>query len=274
MRNVEPLTDHTQHHAENDASTGHRPLATVPLSHPPLITVTAVTKRYTPKGREPVYALRDVSLSAMAGEYLAIMGPSGSGKSTLFNLIGALDKPTSGEVKLGELSLPRLSERELAYVRCHYIGYVFQSYNLLPALTAVKNAALPAVFRGLSVADADALSRKRLEQLGLGHRLHHRPDELSGGQQQRVAIARALVNDPAILLADEPTANLDLDTGAAVIEIFKKLSVDEGVTVICTTHDHKMLANADRVVWVKDGTIDKIARADELDITAGAIETL
>jgi putative ABC transport system ATP-binding protein len=202
------------------------------------------------------------------------MGPSGSGKSTLFNLIGALDKPTAGEVKLGELSLPRLSERELAYVRCHYIGYVFQSYNLLPSLTALKNASLPAIFRGLSVEEADALGRRRLEQLGLGHRLHHRPDELSGGQQQRVAIARALVNDPTILLADEPTANLDLDTGAAVIDIFKKLSTDEGVTVVSTTHDHKMLANADRVVWVKDGSIDRIAKADELDIEEGTIEAV
>lgn len=236
------------------------------------VQVRGVSKIFNPKGRNKVYALRDVDLDIHRGEYLAVMGPSGSGKSTLFNIIGALDKPSEGDVSIGDLSLARLKSRQIAYVRCHHIGYVFQAYNLLPAFTAIKNVALPAVFRGLPIHEAEERAVARLTQLGLGHRLTHRPGELSGGQQQRVAIARALVNDPLILLADEPTANLDLHTGSEVIEIFKGLTVNEGVTVISTTHDHKMLANADRVCWVKDGQIDKIRAASEMDIEEGTIE--
>ena len=236
-----------------------------------LIHVTDVAKVYELK-RETVYALNGVSLEVFRGEYLSIMGPSGSGKSTLFNIVGALDKPSEGDVKIGPLSLPRLSSRELAYVRCNYIGYVFQAYNLIPSLTAVKNVSLPAVFQGLTPDEADERAATRLKQVGLGHRLDHRPGELSGGQQQRVAIARALVNDPTIILADEPTANLDLHTGAEIIDIFKNLTRDEGVTMICTTHDHKMLANSDRVVWIRDGKVEKIKTASEIDIAEGTIE--
>lgn len=236
------------------------------------VRVQGVSKIFNPRSRNPVYALREVNLDIRQGEYLAVMGPSGSGKSTLFNLIGALDVATQGQVMLGNLSLAKLRSRQLAFVRCHYLGYVFQAYNLMPALSAVRNVALPAVFRGLPFAEAEALAIDRLKQLGLGHRLHHRPGELSGGQQQRVAIARALVNNPLVLLADEPTANLDLQTGSEVIEIFKRLVVEEGVTVISTTHDHKMLATADRVCWVKDGRIEKVAAASELDIAEGTIE--
>jgi putative ABC transport system ATP-binding protein len=236
-----------------------------------LIQVTDVSKIYALK-RETVYALNKVTLEVFRSEYLSIMGPSGSGKSTLFNIIGALDKPSEGNVEIGPLSLPKLNSRQLAYVRCNYIGYVFQAYNLIPSLTAVKNVSLPAVFQGLTPEEADERAAKRLTQVGLGHRLTHRPDELSGGQQQRVAIARALVNDPTIILADEPTANLDLNTGAEIIEIFKNLTRDEGVTIITTTHDHKMLANSDRIIWVKDGKVDKIKTADEIDIAEGTIE--
>jgi len=236
-----------------------------------LIRVRGVSKEYRLK-RETVYALRDVSLDIMRSEYLSIMGPSGSGKSTLFNIVGALDKPTKGEVSIGQLNLPKLKPRQLAFVRCQYIGYIFQAYNLIPSLTALKNASLPRVFMGDSPDEADQAAARRLEQVGLGHRLDHRPGELSGGQQQRVAIARALVNDPTIILADEPTANLDLNTGAEIIEILKGLSVDEGVTVVTATHDHKMLANSDRVLWIRDGQIDKIETAAELDIEEGEIE--
>ncbi len=236
-----------------------------------LITVSGVSKVYGRQGNE-VYALRDVSLEIFRSEYLSIMGPSGSGKSTLFNIVGALDKPTKGSVEIGPLNLPRLTSRQLAFVRCQYIGYVFQAYNLIPSLTAVRNVALPAIFMGLAPDKADEVASERLKQVGLGHRLDHRPDELSGGQQQRVAIARALVNDPTIILADEPTANLDLKTGAEIIEIMKGLSVDEGVTIITATHDHKMLANSDRVLWIRDGQVDKIQTAAELDIQEGQIE--
>jgi putative ABC transport system ATP-binding protein len=236
----------------------------------PLIEVRRISKLYQLKG-ETVYALRGITLDIFRGEYLSIMGPSGSGKSTLFNLVGALDRPTSGQVKIGPLDLTTLSSRQLAYVRSNYIGYVFQAYNLIPSLTALRNVALPRIFAGATPEEADRIATLRLEQVGLGHRLEHRPGELSGGQQQRVAIARALVNDPTIILADEPTANLDLRTGAEVIDILKQLSVTRGVTVITATHDHKMLANSDRVVWISDGQIERIQARNELRIQEGQI---
>ncbi|MEM9883510.1 MAG: ABC transporter ATP-binding protein [Planctomycetota bacterium] len=236
-----------------------------------LIQARGVTKVYGRRGAE-VHALRGVDLDVRRGEYLSIMGPSGSGKSTLFNLIGALDRPTAGDVRIGELSLPKLSSRQLAYVRCRYLGYIFQAYNLIPSLTAVGNVALPRVFAGDPREAAEAAARRRLEQVGLGHRLGHRPDELSGGQQQRVAIARALVNDPAVVLADEPTANLDLNTGKAVIELLRGLTRDEGVTVVSATHDHEMLAQSDRVAWVDAGRIERVESAATLGIQGGTIE--
>ena len=235
-----------------------------------LIRVRGVSKTYQLK-REVVHALRDVTVDIVRGEYLSIMGPSGSGKSTLFNIVGALDRPSSGSVQIGPLDLTRLSSRQLAYVRSNYIGYVFQAYNLIPSLTAIKNVGLPRLFAGATPEEADQAAAAKLEQVGLGHRLSHRPGELSGGQQQRVAIARALVNDPTIILADEPTANLDLATGAEVISILKKLSVEQGVTVITATHDHKMLANSDRVLWIASGQVDKIQKRHELRIDQGKI---
>jgi putative ABC transport system ATP-binding protein len=235
-----------------------------------LIEVRNVSKVYDLE-KQKVYALRDVTLDIFAGEYLSIMGPSGSGKSTLFNVIGALDRPTEGGVRLESLELGKLSSRQLAYVRCNHVGYVFQAYNLIPALTALKNVSLPRIFMGASPEAADEIAAERLRQVGLGHRLDHRPDELSGGQQQRVAIARALVNDPAIILADEPTANLDLHTGAEIIEILKSLSTDSGVTIITATHDHKMLKSSDRVVYIRDGQIEKIELREELNIVEGVI---
>lgn len=236
----------------------------------PLIAVRGVSKIYS-LGKETVHALREVDLDVFRGEYLSIMGPSGSGKSTLFNIVGALDRPSEGRVSIGPLDLTALSSRKLAYVRCTYIGYVFQAYNLIPALTALKNVALPRIFMGESDAAADKAAAACLERVGLAHRLDHRPDELSGGQQQRVAIARALVNDPAIILADEPTANLDLHTGAEIITILKGLSVDHGVTIVTATHDHKMLKNSDRVVHIRDGRVERIQERGEIDVEEGRI---
>ena len=238
---------------------------------PPLLHISGVTKRYHQSRGRYVDALKGVDLDVPRGEFLAIMGPSGSGKSTLFNLIGALDKPTAGEVTLGGLALPRLRGRQLAYVRCRHIGYVFQAYNLVASLSARKNVALPAVFGGATVAEADRLAEAQLEAVGLGHRLDHRPDELSGGQQQRVAIARALVNSPALLLADEPTANLDHKTGAEVIDLFRELGASRGMTVVSTTHDHQMLKRSDRVVWIRDGQKMREASSHELDIQEGGV---
>jgi putative ABC transport system ATP-binding protein len=239
----------------------------------PIVTATDLTKVYPLRGKQEVRALDGVSLTVFRGEYLSIMGPSGSGKSTLFNIVGALDKPTSGDVRIGALSLPSLSSRQLSHVRCQYLGYVFQAYNLIPSLTAVRNVALPRIFAGAPPEVADAAAAERLEQVGLGHRLDHRPDELSGGQQQRVAIARALVNDPTLILADEPTANLDLTTGEQIITLLRNLCRSSGVTVISATHDHKMLANSDRVAWVRDGKIEKLQTAAELNIQEGRIES-
>ena len=236
-----------------------------------LIRVRGLSKRYRLRGEE-VHALRDVNLDVARGEYLSIMGPSGSGKSTLFNLIGALDRPTAGTVQIGPLDLTTLGDEELAYVRCQYIGYIFQTYNLVLSLTALANVALPCLFRGDSPEAAEAAAARVLERVGLGHRLTHRPGELSGGQQQRVAIARALVNEPAILLADEPTGNLDLQTGDEVIALLKGLAESSGVTVISSTHDHKMLSRSDRVLWIRDGRVDRIQNRDELNIVVGELQ--
>jgi putative ABC transport system ATP-binding protein len=235
-----------------------------------LISVRNVTKTFKLR-RAEVHALKDISVDIRAAEYMSIMGPSGSGKSTLFNMIGALEKPTSGTVRIGPVDLTALSSRQLSYFRCNYIGYVFQSYNLIPSLTALKNVALAHVFTGAGDADSDKAAARCLEQVGLGHRLNHRPDEMSGGQQQRVAIARALVNDPSIILADEPTANLDFKTGADIIRILKELSIEKGVTIVTATHDHKMLSNSDRVLWIRDGQVDHIDNREDIHIDEGAI---
>jgi len=236
-----------------------------------LIQVRGLNKTFR-LGKTSVHALKDISFDIYQGEYLSIMGPSGSGKSTLFNMIGALDRPSSGWVNVTEVDLTKLSSRELAYFRGNHIGYVFQSYNLIPAYTAVDNVAMPVVFSGKSYSEAAARARAVLERVGLGHRYNHRPDELSGGQQQRVAIARALANHPAIILADEPTANLDLNTGKEIIELLHHLSKEDGVTVITATHDHQMLSISDRIMWIKDGAIDRLEERDKIDIRVGTVD--
>jgi putative ABC transport system ATP-binding protein len=241
----------------------------MPHGTEPLIRVASVGKTYE-RGREVVHALSSVDLEIGRGEYLAIMGPSGSGKSTLFNMIGALDRPTSGTIRIDEVALDRLRSRELAYFRCRHVGYVFQSYNLIPALSALENVALPVTFLGVSDGAARCRASEMLAYVGLGDRLHHKPSELSGGQQQRVAIARALVNRPTILLADEPTANLDVVTAEHVIGIFRQLS-EQGITVVSATHDHKMLQVSDRIVWMKAGLIDRIRRRSELEIRTASV---
>ncbi|RMD79582.1 MAG: ABC transporter ATP-binding protein [Lentisphaerae bacterium] len=242
----------------------------MPDSNNVLITCKNITKRYD-LGKIVVYALRNISLEIYEGEYLSIMGPSGSGKSTLFNMIGALDKPTEGEISIAGHDLTKLSNRELAYFRGNHIGYVFQQFNLIPAYTAIDNVAMPLIFAGVNYDDAVERAKVVLERVGLGHRLTHRPDELSGGQQQRVAIARALANNPTIILADEPTGNLDLHTGEEIINLLKSLCVEYNVTVITATHDHKMLATSDRILWIKDGQVDKIQNREEININIGGV---
>jgi putative ABC transport system ATP-binding protein len=232
-----------------------------------IIRTDNVKKLYRVSGEE-VWALKGISLEIQKGEFLSIMGPSGSGKSTFFNQVGALDVPTEGKVYFEDQSIFDLSESEQAWVRCNKIGYIFQTYNLIDALSALQNVTLPMVFQGASEDEAVRRGTAILERVGLGHRLHHRPFELSGGQQQRVAIARALANTPAVILADEPTGNLDTKTGTEVVELLRELNKQEGVTVICATHDHKMLASSDRVCYIRDGSLYKITTSVEIDMEA------
>lgn len=241
------------------------------MSNEVLIKVNHVNKEFN-LGKTVVHALKDINLEIFSGEYLSIMGPSGSGKSTLFNMIGALDKPSSGYVEVAGVNLTKLTPRQLAHFRGNHIGYVFQAYNLLHAYDAISNVTMPLLFSGIAPDKARKRAIEVLEMVGLGHRLTHKPDEMSGGQQQRVAIARALANEPAIILADEPTANLDLVTGEEIINLISDLSKRLGVTVVTATHDHKMLATSDRILWIKDGAVDKLEKREDLNIRVGVVK--
>jgi len=223
-------------------------------------------------GDTTVHALVDMNLDVYRGEYLSVMGPSGSGKSTLFNMIGLLDHPTSGKVMINDVDLTGLGSRQLAFIRNRHIGYIFQAFNLIPSMTALRNVMLPLMFSGMSTAEATERAKDVLAQVGLADRVTHRPDELSGGQQQRVAIARGLAMSPSIMLADEPTANLDLHTGEEIINILRRLCDEKGVTIITATHDHKMLDKSDRILWIKDGQQDRLERRQDLDIRVGKVE--
>ena len=238
-----------------------------------IVRVSNVTKTFN-LGKIQVQALKGVDLEIAAGNYISIMGPSGSGKSTLFNMIGGLDKPSSGKVFIDEVDIAQLDAYELAWLRCRKIGYIFQTFNLIQVMTALENITLPMVFAGKGNDEATEKGFELLNLVGLGDRHQHKPVELSGGQQQRVAIARALANDPNIILADEPTGNLDLTTGEEIIALLQKLSQERGVTVISATHDFKMLNVSDRVVWIRDGRVDKIEERDELSISVGKIGVL
>jgi len=235
-----------------------------------IVRVTDVTKVFK-LGKIDVQALKGIDLEIIKGDYISIMGPSGSGKSTLFNMIGGLDKPTAGKVFIDEVDIAQLDAYELAWLRCRKIGYIFQTFNIIQVMTALENVTLPMVFAGLSNDAAVDKGMELLDLVGLGDRFNHKPFELSGGQQQRVAVARALANDPAIILADEPTGNLDLTTGEEIIALLKRLSQDRGVTVISATHDFKMLNVSDRVIWIRDGRVDKIENREELSISIGQI---
>jgi putative ABC transport system ATP-binding protein len=216
--------------------------------------------RYYEMGGVTIKALDGVDLEIGRGEYVSIVGPSGSGKTTLFNMIGGLDRPTKGRVYIDGVDISQLDAYELAWLRCRKIGYIFQTFNLIPVLTAVENVSLPTVFAGVPRDEGLKRAEKILTSVGLGERLHHRPLELSAGQQQRVAIARAMANDPAIILADEPTGNLDLNTGMEIIDLLHGLNRTQGMTLIAATHDLKMIKASDRIVWMRDGKVEKIER--------------
>ncbi|MCG3147140.1 MAG: putative ABC transporter ATP-binding protein YknY [Verrucomicrobiae bacterium] len=235
-----------------------------------IIRTRAVTKHYR-KGEVVTQALRGVTCEIRRGEFISVMGPSGSGKSTFFNVIGALSTPTAGRVLIDEVDVAQLSNDELAYVRCKKIGYVFQSYNLVTAMTALENVMTPMLFAGVIPDEARTRGMKLLGRVGLAEKWFHQPKQLSGGQQQRVAIARALANRPRILLCDELTANLDLQTGEAIIQLLVELNKQDGVTIICATHDYRMLDKSDRIFWIRDGVIDRIENRADLKISTGTI---
>lgn len=217
-----------------------------------VIDIRDITKTYK-MGEVEVHALRGVSLKIFEGEFLSIMGPSGSGKSTLMNILGALDQPTAGAYYLDGVDVSRLRETELARIRNKKIGFVFQSFNLLKRTTALRQVELPLIYGGTPGRTRKA--REALESVGLGQRLHHLPSELSGGQQQRVAIARSLVNEPAMILADEPTGNLDSRSGTEVMQIFQRLNREKGITTIFVTHDPWIARHTNRVIMLRDGVI-------------------
>jgi putative ABC transport system ATP-binding protein len=218
-----------------------------------MIRVTGVRKIYS-AGKVSIEALRDISFAIQAQEFLAIMGPSGSGKSTLMNILGCLDRPTAGTYELEGMEVSRLGDNERARIRNTKIGFVFQNYNLLPRMSALKNAELPLIYSGMSGPERRQRAEAALEAVGLGDRLDHRPSELSGGEQQRVAIARALVNRPSLILADEPTGNLDSKSGEEILCLFERLN-REGVTLVLVTHDASISARAARVLHLHDGML-------------------
>ena len=221
-----------------------------------IIRLEVLHKVYTLGLENEVRALDGVSLDVLEGSYVAIMGPSGSGKSTMLNLLGCLDRPTSGNYFLGEVDVARMHDDELSRVRGKRIGFIFQSYNLIAQLTVIENIQVPLIYQGEDLLATYARCVELAELVGLGGRLHHRPAQLSGGQQQRVAIARALVNDPLMLLADEPTGNLDSKTGRDVLDLIDRLNAD-GKTIVLVTHDEKVAARAHRVIHMKDGKVER-----------------
>jgi putative ABC transport system ATP-binding protein len=218
-----------------------------------------------------IQALKGIDLEVRKGEYLSIMGPSGSGKTTLFNLIGGLDTPTSGKVLIEGMDISTMSPFERTVLRCHRVGYIFQTFNLIPILSALDNVALPMIFAGIPKDERIKKAKELLDLVGLSDRLDHKPTQLSGGQQQKVAIARALANNPAIILADEPTGNLDLSTGMSIVQILYRLKTEMNTTVICATHDLKMIEVSDRIAWLTDGQIERIEEKRGITLEASEL---
>jgi len=229
-------------------------------------------RRHYRMGDTIVRALDGVDLTIRRGEYVSIMGPSGSGKTTLFNCVGGLDRPTTGRVFIDKTEVSKLDAYELAWLRCRKIGYVFQTFNLVPIMTALQNVTLPMIFAGVPRDERDARAEDLLDMVGLSDRVHHKPPQLSGGQQQRVAIARAFANRPAIVLADEPTGNLDLHTGLEIIDLLTRMNREQNITIVCNTHDLKIIKGSDRIVWLRDGKIFRIERREDIQVEVGALE--
>jgi putative ABC transport system ATP-binding protein len=221
-----------------------------------LISLKGITKEYV-MGREVLKVLKGIDLDIEKGEYVALMGPSGSGKSTLMNMIGCLDSPTSGKYILNGMDVSKMGDNELAGIRNKEIGFVFQTFNLMPRQTALDNVALPLIYAGIKKADREQRALKALANVGLSDRVQHKPNELSGGQRQRVAVARALVNNPSLLLADEPTGNLDSKTSIEIMQLFEELH-SKGNTIVLVTHEEEIAHFAKRIIRLKDGMIESL----------------
>lgn len=235
-----------------------------------IIRTLRVVKSYG-RGETTTYALRGVDAAIYRGEFIAVLGPSGSGKSTFFNMIGALDSPSEGRILIDEVDVAQLSAVELAFLRCRKIGYIFQQYNLIRYMTALENVTVPMAFAGVPPEEARRRGMELLDLVGLKERWSHRPIEMSGGQQQRVAIARSMCNQPRILLADEPTGNLDIKTGQEILNILTRINKERGVTIVCATHDHRLLNICDRIMWVRDGKVDRVEERANVKVTVGRI---
>jgi len=236
-----------------------------------VIRVDSVSKTYK-VGETDVKALRDVSIAIPSGQFVAIMGPSGSGKSTFMNLLGCLDHPDKGSILLDGTDITHLDRNERAEIRNRKIGFVFQNFSLLPRTPVLENVELPLVYAGTSAAERRERAEDALSRVGLAAKMNNQITQLSGGEQQRVAIARSLVNRPSLILADEPTGNLDLKTGTEIIQLLKRLNKEQNVTIISATHDLKMIDISDRIVWIRDGKIERIEERAEIDLKVGQLE--
>ena len=237
----------------------------------PVIIRTRHLKKSYQMGQVTTDALRGIDVELFRGEFICVMGPSGSGKSSFFIMIGGLDCPTSGRVFIDEVDVAQLNAVELAFLRCRKIGYIFQSYSLIQYMTCLENITVPMAFSGTASEEAQQRGMELLELVGLAERWFHKPIEMSGGQQQRTAIARAMANNPSVLLCDEPTGNLDLKTGAEIHKILQKLNKERNVTVICTTHDHRLINIADRIMWIRDGMVERLVQRSDVTVETGAI---
>lgn len=238
----------------------------------PLISIKNIGRKYV-IGSEVIHALKEVSLEIFKGEFVALMGPSGSGKSTLMNILGCLDTPSKGEYTLNGIQVSEMTDSELAEVRNKEIGFVFQTFNLLPRSSSLDNVALPLVYAGIGRAEREQRARITLESVGLGNRVDHKPNELSGGQRQRVAVARALVNNPSIILADEPTGNLDTKTSVEIMALLEEIHL-KGNTIILVTHEEDIAAHAHRIVRMRDGLIEKDYANENIKTVSPRLEVL